>query len=282
LGKSETGLEGAMKKPRPTITLTTDFGLKDPFVAIMKGVIWSIEPGARLVDLTHDIERHHVEEALYTLLYAHHYFPARTIHVVVVDPGVGPGRRPLLVESERYLFVAPDNGVLSFLFDGKSQATVRVIEAARYFRTPVSQTFHGRDIFAPVAARLAGGVKPEAMGPEIADYTRLNIPQLLISEEGIRGEVIHVDRFGNLITNIHKRHLESLKAKGRRIVAESKGARFEGLYSCYAENMTDDPGMIINSFDLLEIFCFKGSAQEKTGLKRGSRVQISPALHSMD
>jgi S-adenosylmethionine hydrolase len=263
-----------MKKKMCTLTLTTDFGLKDAFVGIMKGVILSIEPNVRIVDLTHDIERHNVEEALYTLTYVYDYFPPGTIHVVVVDPGVGTNRRPLLVQEENYLFLAPDNGVLSFLFDQKPELTVREITSQDYFRKPVSQTFHGRDIFAPVAAWLAQGVQPEKFGSVISDYTRLNIPQLLISEQRIRGEVIHVDRFGNLITNIKRRHVESLSAPSGEIVAESKGVQVRGLYTSYAENTSDQPGLIFNSFELLEIFCFKGSAQDKTGLSRGNRIQV--------
>ncbi len=263
-----------MAKKMPIITLTTDFGLSDSFVGIIKGVILSVHPDIRIVDLTHEIERHNVEEALYTIAYAHKYFPPRTIHVVVVDPGVGTNRRPLLVQNNHSLFLAPDNGILSFLFDGKTECEVRAIESEQYFRKPVSQTFHGRDIFAHVAACLARGLKPEEVGPVISDYSRLNIPQLLISEQSIRGEIIHVDRFGNLITNIQKRHLDPIVEQGGKVVAETKGIHLQGLYTSYAENTSDQPGMIINSFDLLEIFSFKGSAQEKTGLKRGSRIQV--------
>lgn len=256
------------------ITLTTDFGCKDSFVGIMKGVILSIQPDVKIVDITHDIERHNVEEALYTLTYSYAYFPAGTIHVVVVDPGVGSGRRPLLVQGEQYLFLAPDNGVLSFLYDEENKCTVRVIESDHYFRKPVSQTFHGRDIFAPVAAWLCKGIKPENVGPVISDYSRLNIPQLLISDQCIRGEILYVDRFGNLITNIQKRHLDSVAGEKGEIAVECKGVTVRGLYASYADNTTGLPGIIINSFDLLEIFCYKGSVQETTGLQRGDRIQV--------
>ena len=264
-----------MAAKRPIITLTTDFGHKDPFVGSMKGVILSIHPDVLIVDLTHEIERHNIEEALYMVEYAHVNFPEDTIHVVVIDPGVGTKRRPLLVEDENYLFLAPDNGVLSFLYDDHPDCTIRVIESTQYFKTPVSQTFHGRDIFAPVAAWLAKGIRPDQVGPEINDYTRLNIPQLLISEKGIRGEIIYIDRFGNLITNIQRKHLDSIK-RGLTLVAESKGKHIQGIFSSYAANNTDHAGMIINSFDLLEIFCYKESAQEKLGLTRGDRIKIFP------
>ncbi len=263
------------------ITLTTDFGLQDPFVGILKGVIYEISPGATVVDLSHEIERHHVEEALYTVGYAYPYFPEGTIHLIVVDPGVGTGRRPLVAEREGSFFLAPDNGVLSFLFDREAGCTVRAITSRKHMRSEVSHTFHGRDIFAPAAAWLSRGVKPQQLGPEITDYTRLNIPQLLISEHGIRGEIIHVDRFGNLITNIQQMHLESLMTSRRELVAETRGSQIRGLYTAYADNRSDRPGMIINSFNLLEVFCYKESAAEKTGLRRGDRVHLVAQLHAL-
>ena len=258
----------------PLVTLTTDFGLKDPFVGIMKGVILSIEPSVRIVDVTHEIGRHDVEEALHVLAYAHRYFPPGTIHVAVVDPGVGTGRRPLLAQSDRGLFLAPDNGLLSFLFE-EEDCTVRALTSDRYFRKPVSRTFHGRDVFAPAAAWLARGERPERMGPVITDYTRWNLPQLLISERAVRGEVIHVDGFGNLVTNVERRHVESLLEHRGVLCAEAKGVQIQGLYQAYAENPSGRPGMIVNSLDLLEIFCYRGSAAAKTGLGRGDRVQVT-------
>jgi len=260
------------KTMTPTITMITDFGNYDPFVGIMKGVILAVNPSVRIVDLTHEIERHNVEEALYALSCSCRYFPEGTIHLVVVDPGVGTGRRPLLVEWENSVFLAPDNGALSMLFADAGKCTVREITAQEYLRKPVSQTFHGRDIFAPVAAWLSRGVSPKKMGPKISDYKQLNIPQLLITEEGLRGEVIHVDRFGNLITNIQRKHLEAFE--DQEFVAEVGGKQFHGFYPSYAENKSDAPGMILNSFDLLEIFCFMGSAQDKTGIRRGDRVHL--------
>jgi len=256
----------------PTITMITDFGHQDPFAGIMKGVILAINPDARIVDLTHEIERHNVEEALYALSCSSRYFPEGTIHLVVVDPGVGTGRRPLLVEWEKSIFLAPDNGALSLLFAEAGKCRVREITEERYMRKPVSRTFHGRDIFAPVAAWLSRGVNPKKMGPEISDYKQLNIPQLLITEDRLRGEVIHVDRFGNLITNIQRQHLEAFEDQD--FVVEVGGKQFRGFYSSYAENRTDDPGMILNSFDLMEIFCFMASAQEQTGIRRGDRVHL--------
>jgi len=263
-----------MGKGTPIITLTTDFGSRDPFVGIMKGVILSINPAARLVDLTHHIERFNVEEALYTLSYSHLYFPPGTIHVVVVDPDVGSGRRPLLAQGNDSLFIAPDNGVLSFLFEGDEGCTVRAITSEKVMRHPVSQTFHGRDVFAPAAGWLSKGVKPGEVGEVITDYKGLNIPQLLISEHGVLGEIIHIDRFGNLITNIQKRHLEALMKKGKELIGETRGSQVRGIYSAYGENRSDNPGMIINSFDLLEIFCYKDNAHDKTGVERGERVHI--------
>ncbi len=273
-----------MVNPKSVITLTTDFGLSDPFVGIMKGVILTINPLAQVVDITHGVERHNIEEALNVLSCSFHYFPDGTIHVVVVDPGVGTGRRPLLVQGEGSFFLAPDNGVLSFLFNRDPGCRVHSIESDRYLRKPVSRTFHGRDVFAPVAAWLSRGIDPDSLGPVITDYTRLNIPQLMISGNGIRGEIIHVDRFGNMITNILRSHIDSLEGEKSGITAEVKGIRIGGLYSSYEENRADRPGLIINSFDALEIFCYRGNAREVTGLNRGDRVfvflQDSPVKES--
>ena len=263
-----------MSQGTSIITLTTDFGVRDPFVGIMKGVILSINPAARLIDLTHHIERFNVEEALYTLAYSYLYFPPGTIHVVVVDPDVGSGRRPLLAEGSDALFIAPDNGALSFLFEGDEDCTVREITSEKVMRHPVSQTFHGRDVFAPAAGWLSKGVKPGDVGPVITDYKELNVPQLLISEHGVLGEIIHIDRFGNLITNIQKRHLEALVEKGKSLIGEIKGSQIRGVFSAYGENRSETPGMIINSFNLLEIFCYKNSAHDKTGIERGERVHV--------
>ena len=183
------------------ITFTTDFGLSDHFVGVMKGVVAGIAPAARVVDISHDIAPYNVMEAAFVIAEAWQFFPKRTIHVVVVDPGVGTSRRPILAEAGGHFFVAPDNGVLSMVFDAAAHK-VRVISNAKFMRREVSRTFHGRDVFAPAAAHLAKGAKPAAFGKLIQDHIRIGIAQpSRKSKDAWRGAILKVDRFGNLITN---------------------------------------------------------------------------------
>ena len=185
------------------VTFTTDFGLNDPYVGILHGVVLNIHGETTVVDICHAVASYDVFDGAWTIAQAYRFFPPRTVHVVVVDPGVGSARRPLIVETNDYIFVAPDNGVLSLIEARESKFTVRHITAERYFLQPVSQTFHGRDIFAPVAAWLSKGVAPSEFGPEVSDHVRLPLPQVeQIGENSLRGVVLKVDKFGNLITNI--------------------------------------------------------------------------------
>ncbi len=182
-----------MAEPR-VVTFTTDFGLNDPFVGIMHGVVLSIHPETRMVDICHAIPSFNVPDAAWTIAQAYRFFPPRSVHVIVVDPGVGSARRPILAETEDYIFVAPDNGVLSLIEMREPKFTVRHITAERYFLQPVSQTFHGRDIFAPVAAWLSKGVEPAEFGPEVSDHVRLPLPGVeRIGENSLRGAVLKVE-----------------------------------------------------------------------------------------
>ena len=183
------------------ITFTTDFGLSDHFVGVMKGVVAGIAPAARVVDISHDIAPYNVMEAAFVIAEAWQFFPKRTIHVVVVDPGVGTSRRPMLAEAGGHFFIAPDNGVLSLVFDA-ARHKVRVVSNAKFMRREVSRTFHGRDVFAPAAAHLAIGAKPVAFGKLIQDYIRIGIAQpSRKTKDAWRGVILKVDHFGNLITN---------------------------------------------------------------------------------
>src|SRR6266853_4360393 len=189
--------------PNPLITLTTDFGLSDHFVGVMKGVIAGIAPKARIIDICHHIAAYNVAEAAFVISEASPYFPKGTIHVVVVDPGVGSSRRPLLSEAGGHFFLAPDNGVLSMVF-GAARHTVRVISNPRLMRREISRTFHGRDVFAPAAAHLASGIAPAKFGKLIRDYVRTwNTKPLRLAEQVWRGTILKADRYGNLITNFH-------------------------------------------------------------------------------
>src|SRR5271167_3357390 len=193
------------------VTLTTDFGLSDPFVGIMHGVVLNIHPETTVVDISHAVHSYDLLDGALTIAQAYRFFPPRTLHVVVVDPGVGSRRRPIIVETDDYLFVAPDNGVLSLVKAREPKFCVRHITAERYFLQPVSQTFHGRDIFAPVAGWLSKGIAPREFGPEISDYVRLPFPVVKhVSANELRGVIVKVDKFGNLITNLSELDVAAL------------------------------------------------------------------------
>ena len=177
------------------VTFTTDFGLNDPFVGIMHGVVLNIHPETSIVDISHAVASYGVFDGAWTIAQAYRFFPPRTVHVVVVDPGVGGTRRPIIVETDDYVFVAPDNGVLSLVEMREPKFTVRHVTAERYFLQPVSRTFHGRDVFSPVAGWLSKGVTPAEFGPEISDYARLALPTVeRIGENSLRGVVLKVDK----------------------------------------------------------------------------------------
>jgi S-adenosyl-L-methionine hydrolase (adenosine-forming) len=260
-----------------TIALLTDFGYRDPFVGMMKGVMLGINPDLQLVDISHEIMPQRVREAAIVLSASFPYFPLHTIFVVVVDPGVGGARRPLVVETAEHLFVAPDNGVLGPVL---GQTDVRgVIHAtqAQYFRRPVSRTFHGRDVFAPVAAWLSQGVDVRDMGPAIDDYERLELPRPSARSDGsLGGEVLYQDRFGNLMTNISAAFMTEIwgPSPWQGIGACIEAAVIRGLDSYYSERPPQDLGLIINSWGLLEIFANAGSAAQATGAVEGSPVRI--------
>src|SRR5271154_5830562 len=187
---------------RPIITLTTDYGTSDHLVGVMKGVILSINPEVNVVDITHSVLPHDLLDGALTIGQAYKYFPPKTVHVVVVDPGVGTERRPILVAGDTHYFVAPDNGVLSSVYDQSEALYAWNIISEHYFRQPVSNTFHGRDVFAPVAAWLSKSWQTSAFGEPITDLVRFNIPKPKASGNIIKGAVLRMDRFGNLITNI--------------------------------------------------------------------------------
>src|SRR5262249_24004914 len=185
------------------ITLLTDFGLSDYFVPAVKGVILTISPETKIIDITHDVAAQDVQSAAFLLGACYHNFPTGTVHVAVVDPGVGSSRRAIVVVTGDYFFVGPDNGIFSFVYVRETDVRVYRIMNDQHFRHPVSPTFHGRDVFGPVAAHLARGVKPEEIGEEIEDYVRAELPRpRFVEPQGvIEGRVIHIDRFGNCVTN---------------------------------------------------------------------------------
>jgi S-adenosylmethionine hydrolase len=256
------------------ITLTTDFGYADPFVGMMKGVILGINPSAAITDITHGIRAQDVREAALAIGEAHRYFPPETIHVVVVDPGVGSRRRPILVEAGGHIFVGPDNGVFTPVMEeyGEGARVLHITREDLFIRSP-GRTFDGRDVFAPVAAWLSRGESPGGLGARITDYAVLEIPRPIILEGEIEGEVIHIDRFGNAITNIRHSDLETLSG-GHPDLSAQFGDREADIVGFYAEGAEREPHALINSSGLLEIFAFMGSASEEFGLEIGDKVTL--------
>jgi S-adenosylmethionine hydrolase len=258
------------------ITFTTDFGLSDPFVGIMHGVVLNIQPDTRIIDLCHSIASYDIFDGAWTIAQSYQFFPPGTVHVVVIDPGVGSARRPIIVETERHIFVAPDNGVLSLIEANEDRFVVRHITAERFFLPSVSQTFHGRDIFAPVAGWLSKGVTPSEFGPEISDYVQTPLPQVeRVGEAGLRGVVIKVDKFGNLITNISASDAPELFASHAKTVnILIAGQTLTRICQSYAEGREDEVFAIIGSSGYLELAAKQASAAEKLAVGVGSPVGV--------
>ena len=262
------------------ITLTSDFGLVDPFVGMIKGVILGIHPEVRVVDITHEIPPQDILAGAFAIHSTYPYFPKGTIHVVVVDPTVGSPRRPLLVLNGGQVFIGPDNGIFSLILRDDQDIKVFHITATHYFlRTTGSTTFHGRDVFAPVAAWLSRGVECEKLGVEISDYVRIEVPEARIGEGEIHGEILYVDHYGNLITNIPGPLVEELvkrsgKKEGESSVLHIRDTSIQGLGSFYAERKAGTPGMLINSSGVLEVYVYLGNAAVQLGTARGEKVVL--------
>lgn len=254
------------------ITLTTDFGFRDPFVGALKGVILGIHRDVHLVDLTHDIAPQDVLEGALVLEAAVPFFPPGTVHLAVVDPGVGSSRRGLGVSAGGQLFVGPDNGLFSFLF-AQGAWTARSLEALAYRLPEVSRTFHGRDVFAPAAAHLSRGVPLHRFGPEVPDPVRLPWPSACREGDALTGEVVHADRFGNLVTSIRAHELAALGPEAS-LVVEVGNAVVVGLSAAYAEHSPGGLGAIVGSSARLELFVRNGSACVHLGVARGARVAV--------
>jgi S-adenosylmethionine hydrolase len=258
---------------QPILTLTTDFGIRDHYVGSMKGVILGICPQARIVDISHDVKPFAVSEGAYLIAQAYRYFPPKTVHVVVVDPGVGTSRRPILLEAAGQYFIAPDNGVLGMIFS-REKHKARLISNERYFRKPVSATFHGRDIFAPVGAHVAAGVPVSRIGKPIDDYIRPAFEKPRRTAAGTwLGSVLHIDRFGNIVTNFEAADLSDLErrkfafALGRRRVAMIAGS--------YADQ---DPGKlfaIAGSSGYIELSMNQLSAADAIACGPGAPVKLT-------
>ncbi|HTT65861.1 MAG TPA: SAM-dependent chlorinase/fluorinase [Bryobacteraceae bacterium] len=259
--------------PVPIITLTTDFGLSDHYVGVMKGVILSICPRARIVDVSHGVNAYEIAEGAFTLAQAYRYFPRGTVHVVVVDPGVGTARRPILAQAAGQFFIAPDNGVLSMVF-AREKHKVRTITTTRFFLQPVSNTFHGRDIFSPVAAHVASGVAPARFGKLIEDYLRLDFDHPVRSGRRTwTGAILKMDRFGNLVTNFSLRDFPDLDRRPFELAVGTR--RIAILAHHYAECGPGEPFLVVGSSGYYEISIGQASAGKLLGCAPGAPLELT-------
>ncbi len=252
------------------IALLSDFGTKDYFVGAMKGAILSVNKTAKIVDITHEITPQDVISASFTLSACYKNFPKKTIFAAVVDPGVGSNRRAILVETDDYYFVAPNNGLLSFVFDEKTGFRVFELTGEEFFAEKVSRTFHGRDIFAPVAAHLSKGVPSNKFGAETKDFIHFRMAKPReISEQKIEAEIIHIDHFGNLITNLEQTNLPE------KFTLEIGAKKISKLQNFFAEAETGEVFMILGSAGFLEIVAYQASAANLLNAKIGQKFLIT-------
>ncbi len=256
------------------VTLTTDFGLKDPFVGQVKGAIKTTNPEVDIIDITHEVTKHSIKEAAIVIGLSYKYFPPRTVHLVVVDPTVGSERRPIIVSTGEYYFIGPDNGVFSYIYQKEEAVRVVHITSDHYFLRKDSTTFQARDLFGPVAGYLSRGLPVERFGEQVDDYVRIPIPEpTRPMKNAIEGEVIYIDRFGNALTNISADMLRPLIESGKKVRIVYKGKDIP-LKRHYAEAQDDGLYAVLDSFDLLELFVYRGSAAQKYGLQVGDMVGI--------
>jgi S-adenosyl-L-methionine hydrolase (adenosine-forming) len=262
--------------PLGLITLLTDFGDRDSFVASMKGAILTINPHATIVDLSHQVAPHAIEDAAYLLNSCYRYFPEGTVHMVVVDPGVGSLRRPLIAKSEHYFFLAPDNGLLTLILAEDSEMEVHEIRNADYRLASAGRTFDGRDLFAPAAAWLTRQQPLSSFGPLIDDCKTFTISNPTWEAKTLVGEIVHIDRFGNLISNLTSHHIENILDVTKRATASIRiaGHTIDRLVDSYSEGDPLIPHALINSNGQIEIFLKEGNAARTMNVGRGQRVNL--------
>jgi len=261
---------------RPIVTLITDFGSNDHYVGVVKGVILGINPEVQIVDVCHHVASYDVFDAAFTLAQSYRYFPSDTIHLVLVDPGVGTARRPLLARTIDYKFVAPDNGVLSLIYEREEGIEVRHITSQHYFLNPVSQTFHARDIFAPAVGWLSKGVEVDKFGEPISDYAKFSPPRpKRVDEQLIKGVALRVDKFGNIITNISPEDVPQLFTENPppfKIVINQQ--EITKLNLAYSMGKPSEVFAIVGSSGYLEICTNRGSAAKALNATRGMEVGV--------
>ena len=256
------------------ITLTSDFGLKDPYVAEMKGAILTINPNETIIDITHEVEKFNIRMGAFMLASAAPYFPKGTVHLAVVDPGVGTNRRAILVQTIKGFFVGPDNGVLMLAAQIQGIEHVIELDNPKFMLPKVSGTFHGRDIFAPVAAHLNLGAMPSEFGAEITDAVAPEFASVIGKEDSLLGEVLHVDGFGNIITNISQKEITQTKTLKVKLPIFSLQMIFGTMY---AQTKLHQPIALIGSHGFLEIALNQDSAAEKFHVAAGDKIEITPA-----
>jgi S-adenosylmethionine hydrolase len=260
--------------PNAIITLTTDYGTNDHLVGALKGVILKINPDVTIVDITHHVAPYDLLDGALAIGSAFGYFPPRTIHIVVVDPGVGTERRPILATADNQYFVAPDNGILSFVYERDPNVVVRHANAEHYYNQPVSKTFHGRDIFAPVAAWLSKGWQTAAMGEEIQDYKRFALPRPKATNGVLKGIVLRVDSFGNLVTNFRQEDLPEGAWQAGKVNFQIGTHPVSRLVETFALGKAGEAIAYLGSSGYFEIAVNKGNAARTLGLGRGTVVTL--------
>ena len=260
--------------PNAVITLTTDYGTNDHLVGTLKGVILKINPEATIVDITHNVAPFDLLDAALAIGSAYSYFPPRTIHVVVVDPGVGTERRPLLVTAENQYFVAPDNGVLSVIYEREQNVVARNVTAAHYFLQPISKTFHGRDIFAPIAAWLSKGWQTASMGEEITDHKKFALPKPKTTDGVVKGIVMRIDAFGNLITNFRVEDLPESALTSGDVKFQVGNQAVSRMVPTFASGNAGEPVAYVGSAGYVEIAVNKGNASRTLSIGRGTPIVL--------
>lgn len=259
------------------VTFTTDFGLNDHYVGTMRGVITNINPDAHIIDISNNVQSFDILDGALTIAEAYHYFAADTVNVVIVDPGVGTNRRPIIAQTERHVFLAPDNGVLSLVYEREERLTVRHITAEHYFLQPVSPTFQGRDIFAAVAGWLSKGVEPAKFGEEITDFVRFSTPRpKVLSPTQLKAVVLKVDKFGNLITNISPKDVPAFFGSNPPAFKLNVGkAEITSLKRTFADGSVGEVFAVVGSMGFLELVANRGSASLAAQAGKGAEIQVA-------
>lgn len=262
---------------RPLLTLITDFGTREYYVGALKGSILEVHPDIELVDLSHEVSSHDVLAGALTAAGSCPWFPPRTVHLIVVDPGVGSERRVLIAATDRHRYVAPDNGVLSLVFRQDPPSRVIAVEAEHYYRHPVCPTFHARDILGPVAAWLAKGIAVENFGSEVSDYKLLTLPSPVEESGRLHGRVLHIDKFGNIITTFTQRELDEFRTRHPQWRLRIGNKTIERLVQYYSQGAEGEAIALTGSSGFLEIAVARRPASQVLQVSRGMSVVLEPA-----